>query len=924
MPFELNVLDDAPRGLDTSNGVASPPPACACPLCGNLAYNGPGDGPVAFLPPSEGTAGNGLPIFDWDEVAAQLTRNGVSWTFTLGAPVEVTYAFRIDPPGTMPSGTSMFSQFTAEQIAFTEMILSLWADVANITFTRVTEEGSEYSNNASMLFGNYGAGADGASAFAYYPWPTATGPTDWEGDVWINISLASNAALTWGGFGAQTISHEIGHALGLAHPANYDALSGEPVTYPESSAYWQDSRAYTVMSYFGSAGVGHSLNAFAFGPQLHDIAAIQLLYGANMTTRTGDTVYGFNSNTGLLHYSLTTGNDSPVFSIWDAGGNDTLDFSGYSSNSEIDLREQAFSSAGPGNGGVGVAIGNISIARGAIIENAIGGAGNDTIIGNAVANQLTGNGGNDSLDGGLGADTLRGGLGDDNYIVDNVGDVVVELSGQGVDHVSASVSYATSANVENLTLTGVAAINGQGNALNNVITGNSAVNELFGFGGNDTLDGGAGADRMYGGEGDDTYIVDNVADQTFEANVNWGTDTALASVTYWLGTNIDNLTLTGSTSINGFGNDLNNWVIGNSAANQLFGFAGNDTLDGGEGGDQMYAGQGDDTYIVDNINDVAFEANADWGTDTVLSSVSYFLSANLENMTLTGVAAINAQGNANANILIGNGAANQLFGYGGNDTLDGGAGADQMYGGEGDDTYIVDNVGDVVFEANVAWGIDTVMSSVTWTLSSSMENLTLTGTAGINGSGNGLNNIVIGNSASNTLFGYGGNDTLDGGAGNDFMYGGEGDDTYIVDSSADVTFEGNVAWGTDTVYASASYALGTNIDNLTLTGSANINGTGNDLANVIRGNSGNNTLNGGAGNDTFVFGPNSGDDTIVGFVAGGTDDELDLSAYTTAGITWTISQVGADTIFEFTNGDSITLLNTTAASLVQLDPDSYG
>ena len=579
---------------------------------------------------------------------------------------------------------------------------------------------------------------------------------------------------------------------------------------------------------------------------------------------------------------------------------------------------------GPG-GGTDTVYAAIAYTLGAEIENLslTGGAAiNGT--GNGLANYIIGNSANNTLDGGVGTDVLQGGLGDDNYIVDNVGDVVVELSGQGVDHVSASVSYATSANVENLTLTGVAAINGQGNALNNVITGNSAVNELFGFGGNDTLDGGAGADRMYGGEGDDTYIVDNTADQVFEANFAWGTDTVISSVTYYLGANIDNLTLSGVAAINANGNATNNVLTGNSAANALFGLAGNDTLDGGAGADQMYGGEGDDTYIVDNASDVVYEANSGWGTDTVLSSVSYFLTANIEHLTLTGVAAINAQGNANINTLTGNSAANQLFGFGGNDWLDGGEGADQMYGGEGDDTYVVDNINDVVFEANVAWGIDTILSSVTWTLSSAIENLTLIGVGAVNGSGNGLNNIVIGNSASNTLFGYGGNDTLDGGAGVDQMYGGEGDDTYIVDNSADVAFEGNNAWGTDTVLASASYTLGNGMDNLTLTGSANINGTGNGLANVITGNSGNNTLTGGAGDDTFVFGPSSGDDIIVDFVAGGTDDELDLSAYTTAGITWTITQVGADTVFDFTNGDSITLLNTTATSLVQLDPDSYG
>ena len=356
---------------------------------------------------------------------------------------------------------------------------------------------------------------------------------------------------------------------------------------------------FTVMSYFGSSNTGGSLPGFSSGPQLLDIAAAQLLYGPNMTTRTGDTVYGFHSNTGEQHFTISAGSQGAVFAIWDAGGNDTLDLSGYSTDSEIDLRPESFSSAGPGdpnNGPGNTAIGNISIARGVVIENATGGSGNDTLIGNDVAN---------TLDGGAGADHLSGGLGDDTYVVDNVGDVVSESANAGIDTVQSSLAFGLGANVENLILTGAAAVNGFGNSLDNVITGNDAVNWLYGYDGADTLDGGAGADKMFGGTGNDTYIVDNNLDFIVE-NPGEGVDTVQSSLTRQLGANFENLVLTGTDAINGLGNGLDNVITGNSAGNWLYGYDGNDTLDGGAGTDHLNGGAGNDVFVLR-----AGEANGD-------------------------------------------------------------------------------------------------------------------------------------------------------------------------------------------------------------------------------------------------------------------------------------------------------------------------
>ena len=206
----------------------------------------------------------------------------------------------------------------------------------------------------------------------------------------------------------------MGHALGLSHPGNYNAAPGVDLTYANNAEYYQDSYQYTIMSYFASSNTGAVRTGFAATPLAHDIAAIQSIYGANMTTRTGDTVYGFNSNAGRPAFDFTLNSD-PVVAIWDAGGKDTLDFSGWASNSRIDLATGASSDGG------GQTF-NVQIAFGAWIENAIGGGGDDVISGNTVNNVLRGGGGNDRLTGGGGSDTEEGGAGADIFVFTSLGD----------------------------------------------------------------------------------------------------------------------------------------------------------------------------------------------------------------------------------------------------------------------------------------------------------------------------------------------------------------------------------------------------------------------------------------------------------------------------------------------------------------------
>ena len=577
------------------------------------------------------------------------------------------------------------------------------------------------------------------------------------------------------------------------------------------------------------------------------------------------------------------------------------------------------------------AVDRAGAAAGQVFTVTITSTAGQVVSGTAAADSLVGGPGSDRIDGLAGGDTMSGGGGDDTYVVDSGRDVVVEDANAGYDRILSSVTYTAAANVDAITLTGVANISAKGNALDNELLGNS---------GNNKLDGGPGADKMVGGPGNDTYTVDDTGDVIVEL-AGEGTDTVLSSISYTLGVSLENLTLTGGVALNGSGNELANVLTSNDAGSALQGLGGDDTLrggasadtldggdgkdrlDGGAGADQMLGDAGNDVYVVDDLGDTVTEAAGE-GTDTVQSSVSFTLGANLENLTLTGAESISGTGNDLSNVISGNAAPNTLSGLGGDDTLrggaladtlnggdgndrlDGGAGPDQMLGGAGNDVYVVDDIGDTVIE-QADEGIDAVQSSVSFTLGANLENLTLTGAESISGTGNDLSNVISGNAAPNTLSGLGGDDTLrggaladtlnggdgndrlDGGAGPDQMLGGAGNDVYVVDDIGDTLTE-LAGEGTDTVQSTVSFTLGANLEKLTLTGSASMTGVGNELSNTLVGNvapnqlrglggddtlnggaaddtleggAGNDRVNGGLGGDTYLFGRGDGQDTLV-------------------------------------------------------------
>lgn len=588
-------------------------------------------------------------------------------------------------------------------------------------------------------------------------------------------------------------------------------------------------------------------------------------------------------------------------------------------------------------------------------------AGDDTLLGFA---------GRDWLDGGAGADVMQGGAGNDTYIVDATTDLVEEMAGEGDDLVLASATVTLADNVERLTLAGHGSIGGSGNALANVLTGNDGMNVLDGAGGDDTLIGGAASDRLFGGDGRDDL-----------SGGSWG-DLLSGGVgrdTLYGGTGGDTLD----------GGEDGDILLGEDGKDILAGGADADSLDGGSGNDTLYGGAGDDTLLGGTGANVLSGGTGDdlyrivakkgqqvieekyGGIDTVVATADFVLPKNVERLVLEQGG--RGTGNELANIMIGKSGYNKFQGLGGDDTilggsgrdtLDGGFGNDSLVGGLGDDAYIVDSTSDLILERK-GGGTDILIVGFSVSLGKNIEDLRLTGTKDLSGTGNGLRNEITGNSGANLLSGKGGNDTIRGNGGNDTLWGGTGNDTlkggagansliggagddrYVLDSASDQVIE--VAnGGHDEVITEFSMRLMANVEDLYLNGKSMVNlsrpawGTGNELDNTLTaldpsrlaGLAGDDTLYGGSGFDTLSGG--DGRDLLVGAVEdylgfgqflsggdalfGGADDDAlwgywgpdlltggegsDLFAYWN---TWESYPGSRDTITDFSAGDVIDL-----------------
>ncbi|RRJ84508.1 hypothetical protein [Aestuariirhabdus litorea] len=505
----------------------------------------------------------------------------------------------------------------------------------------------------------------------------------------------------------------------------------------------------------------------------------------------------------------------------------------------------------------------------------IGGAGNDSLVGGQ---------GNDHLDGGDGADTLAGGLGDDLYRVDDPGDQIHELPESGDDHVLATTDHRMSLHVERLTMLGESNLTAWGSNTDNLIEGNGADNQLFGEGGNDSLyggagsdliDGGTGSDLLVGGEGNDRFRISDLHDRIIE-QAEGGIDRVELFVEgYRLENQVEELVLRDGV-FSALGNELDNLLIGNDLSNHL---------DGGSGADRMQGGIGNDHYIIDNTGDRVVEYENEGDSDWLETFVDYSLPDYVENLKVASPQGLVVYGNGLSNRMEGNRGGESLFGgdgddrlYGyagddrldggsGNDLLDGGQGADWMRGGQGDDQYRVDNALDRVEEL-AGEGLDRVVASISYQLTSGVEELELVGWSPIDGVGNELGNLLIGNDHSNHLQGLEGDDLLVGRGGADLLEGGVGDDTYEIWGAQEQVVE-QADGGYDRVLSLGSYTLAGHLESLELVGSGIANGHGNAEDNRIIGNRDRNLLEGMAGSDWLDGG--SGDDHLVG---GSGDDWL--------------------------------------------------
>ncbi|HYD98264.1 MAG TPA: M10 family metallopeptidase C-terminal domain-containing protein, partial [Alphaproteobacteria bacterium] len=823
---------------------------CGCGLCAGVGPAAAASGHPTLSAQSGPTSL--LP----NHVGALLFSDLARWSGSVGSGATVTYSF-LTAPGSGQDAAG-FAPMTAAQRAAVQAALQLFASVCDLTFVQLADgAGGQIRLGTNRQ--------DGVSAaYAYAP-GSGVG-----GDVYLANDERTNANMEPGGYGFLTVLHEIGHAIGLKHPGDYDALGGggEGPYLPPSL----DSASNTVMSYFSNAPHPASLGPF-------DISAAQYLYGVNPAARPGNDTYVMGSPGGNL--------------IWDGSGTDTLSAASQIQSANITLVPGQMSWYGDRPGHV-LEANAVTINHGTTIERALGGSGDDTIVGNAAANSLSGGSGNDWLDGGAGSDTLEGGAGTDFFIVaagQAEGDLLIDYTPgtdrilflnysssstlrqignavflgsdstealrlpSGVSLSAGDVSFAASSAIGTVSTNGDDAL--LGTAADDIIDGllgNDAINgaagndTLLGGGGDDILAGSRGSDRLEGGAGFDTV--------SYAIEGSEGSGTSGVSVNLLQGTAID--------GFGGFdilidveqveGSLFSDTLVGNSAANGFRGESGRDFILGGDGNDTLAGGIGDDTLHGGGGTDLltyAFDV-----IELAVAGCVVDLSAGTATDPFGGADALTGfeqvAGTGLGDTLAGGAAGETLAGNGGDDVLGGGAGNDSLDGGAGIDAVTFAAAGSGV-AVNLALGRATADGQGGQDTLAGIENVI----------GGGFGDTLIGSAAANVFIGGAGNDSLDGGDG--------------IDAASYATAAAGVAVSLALGRASADGQGGED----TLAGIENVIGSGfadalagDALANLLIGGGGNDSLDGGAGNDSLDGG--AGTDTVV-FAAAGSGVAVNLA-----------------------------------------------
>jgi Ca2+-binding RTX toxin-like protein len=826
------------------------------------------------------------PVFTLNQIKDQLqTQWGTSgegtyraWDVSAGGTVNYSLA-DISPDNVNSSGgneSSGFTVMTATQKAFARQAFELWDDLISINLTETNAQNEQIRLSHSSVTG----GGTYAASYLNGEEGDSFRSINREG-IWIAtgwMEFQSDASMVYGERGLENYIHEIGHSLGLSHAGTYNA--GDGSTYATSAEYTQDTQQWTIMSYWNAGSDGVAVDRTGTSgasdvnndginistPLLHDIAAIQAKYGADMTTRTGNTVYGFNvsadlANRAAFNFAV---NVNPVIAIWDAGGHDTLDCSGYTDNQNISLVAGSQSN-------VGALTLNVSIAYNVIIEDAVGGSGNDTITGNSAFNVLDGGSGIDHLFGGGGNDTLRGGS--DRDTLEGEADDDILWGGYGNDDL-----YGGSGNDS---------LYGQFNPL--------FINDTtLSY---DYLDGGDGSDLMYGNI-KTTFIGGAGGDDIHILGAGNSADIQDMIISGWLDP---------GTTFNSFGADIDTLWLNQITRTFV----------------EILTGTG----FTINIQDANFEsAHGSNGNDIMGGkTLPIFVNElNPQRFSLYGEGGNDQlNGNGAINYFEGGTGNDILQGYGGDDRLYGGDNNDEIFGGDGTDS-LGGEAGDDILHIDFADTLSSINQlTVYYNGGAGYDIAYMEGTTGF------LLDLAIhefeeayGTSAYDFLDAYnvnksvkldgrGGSDSMRGGLYNDFMMdtGGFGDDSFNGDFGTDTVsyewYQGGVdinfdAYG-DNVASVVSYDsdIGTDvfysIENV-------IGGNGNDtilgsvlnIANTFNGENGDDYLYGGLGNDSLYGGGGGdhlfgevGEDTLyagVGndFLDGGADsDTLNYESETT-------------------------------------------